>query len=72
MTSLGEALPQEIKRVQALREQYLAIGPSGLIGATLMGMVLSDALNALSSGDLVEMIAAYQDLRGFEPEDDDE
>ena len=66
MSSLGELLPEEIKRVLDLRDLYVELGPPGMIGAALMRAAIHRALDAYKSGDVVEMLHAYQDLKGCE------
>ena len=61
--SLGEALPKELARVRQVLAIYNELGPAGAFGA----MVIEDSLNAadkaIISGDIVAMIAAYEDLK---------
>lgn len=66
MASLGEALPQEQARCRELLSQYKAIGPAGMIGAALIEQALRRADQAVMSGDVVAMIRAYEELKGFE------
>jgi len=64
--TLGEALPREMKRVrEVLLPQYISIGVPGLIGVAMMNAALDRATKALAEGDLVAMIRAYEDLKGF-------
>jgi hypothetical protein len=63
--TLGDALPEEIKRVQELRELYLTLGPVGQFGAMLMQNSIDEAMKAMIEGDLGKMIVAYEDLKGF-------
>jgi hypothetical protein len=65
MTSVAEALPAEQARVRKLKELYLSIGPNGRPAALLMEMSLQRADQAVMSGDVVAMLAAYEDLKGF-------
>jgi len=63
--SLGEALPREMARVRdELLPLYNAI-PTGVFAATLMRSALDRAATALATGDTVEMIRVYNDLREF-------
>jgi hypothetical protein len=61
--SLGEALPAEQARVRELLAEYKAI-PQGAFVATLIEQSLKKADEAVISGDVVAMIAAYEDLKG--------
>lgn len=63
--TLGEELPQEIARVRDLMGQYQQIGAHGLFAVTMMERALRRADKAMIEGDIVEMIRAYQDLKGF-------
>lgn len=63
--SLGEALPREQERVRELLAQYVAIGAPGMFGAAMMRQSLARADQAVMSGDVVAMLRAYEDLKGF-------
>lgn len=65
MSSLGEALPKEIERVQELIKDYESV-PMGHIAATLMKQDIKKAHDAMMSGDLPGMLAAYEELKGYE------
>ena len=62
--TLGDALPEEIDRVQGLIAMYKSV-PNGQIAATLMQSDIDAAHRAMIEGDIVGMIAAYQDLKGW-------
>lgn len=66
MPSLAEALPQEIARVSELIGRYESL-PNGVgkIGAALMRISVQAAIAAISEGDLVGMMRAHEDLKGF-------
>jgi len=67
--SIADALPREIKRVQQKRERWLGYereaGPQANFKPALFIMQnsIDNAVAALASGDVTEMIAAYQDLQ---------
>lgn len=64
--TLGDALPREMARVRdEVLPEYLAIGPCGMLAASLMQRALDDATKALAEQDVVAMIAAYESLKGF-------
>lgn len=72
MVSLGDALPDEIARVTAILGEYTALQsmnlPNVMVGPTIV-MIQHDldrATRALASGDVVEMVAAYQSLKEYE------
>lgn len=65
--SLGTALPLEMARVRdEVLAEYIALGPSGAIAASLMRQSLDDAAEAMAAGDVVAMIRAYEDLKGWQ------
>lgn len=64
MNTLGDALPQEQARVRELLAEYKALGPVGGFGAMMIEASLRNADQAAMSGDVVEMIKAYNDLKG--------
>lgn len=65
--SLADALPEEMARVRdELLPVYDALpGGVGFFAATMMRADLDRAAKALAEGDVVEMIAVYQSLKGF-------
>ena len=65
-TNLAEALPREQQRVRGLIEFYRSIGPAGAFGVAMMQASLAAADRAAASGDVVAMLAAYQDLKEYE------
>lgn len=65
MSSLAEELPKEQARVRHLITLYREIGPAGEFGACMMEHSLRQADAAVMSGDVVAMIRAYEDLKGY-------
>lgn len=63
-SSLGDELPKEIERCQELLTAYAEIGPAGNLGAAMIKQDISRAVKALASGDVVEMMRAYEALKG--------
>jgi hypothetical protein len=63
--TLGDALPKEVARVRDLIPMYESIGPAGFFAISMMKADLDRASRAMVSGDLVEMIAVYQSLKGY-------
>lgn len=61
--SLGDALPDEIARVTEVLGYYMEIGPAGMFGAAIIRRALDKATRALASGDIIEMLAAYRELK---------
>ena len=66
--SLGEALPKEQARVRRLILQYRdpILNGAGAFAALMMEESLKKADHAVMSGDVVAMIAAYQDLKEYQ------
>jgi hypothetical protein len=65
MTTLADALPREIERVQELIPLYKSV-PMGFIAASLMQQSIKQAHAAMMAGDLVAMLRVYNDLKGYE------
>ena len=63
MASLGEELPKEQARVRKVLGYYKEIGPAGIFGATMIEQTLQRADKSVISGDLVEMIKSYNELK---------
>jgi hypothetical protein len=64
--SLGEALPLEMARVRdEVLPFYLEIGPTGSFAAGMMRRDLDEAAKAMACGDVVAMLRAYQELKGW-------
>ena len=64
-TTLGDALPKEIERVQKLIPIYLSL-PMGFLAAGMMTRSINRAVRAMNEGDVVAMLRAYQDLKDYE------
>ncbi len=66
MTSVGEQLPIEMARVRdKLLPIYDAI-PTGIFAATQMRLWLDEAAKALAQGEIIRILRAYEELKGFE------
>ena len=65
--SLGESLPAEMTRVRALVTQYRdpILGGAGELAARMMDHALSQAQKALAEGDVIAMLRAHEELKGF-------
>lgn len=64
--TLGEALPKLMTKVRdEILPEYLAIGPSGMLAVTMMRHSLDAAQKAMISGDVVEMLKCYEDLKEY-------
>lgn len=67
IATLGDALPREMSRVRdQVMPPYLAIGPGGRFALMMMRAALDDAARAMAAGDVVDMIRAYESLKGFD------
>jgi hypothetical protein len=63
--NLAEALPEQQKRVRQLIPMYESIGPASAFAVACMCESLSQAERAASSGDVIAMLRAYEDLKGY-------
>ena len=63
--TLAAALPREMVRVIKIAGQYRQV-ENGFIAAALMEAAVERGQKAIESGELVQMIRAYHDLKGFE------
>ena len=64
--SLAVQLPKELSRVREIRDEYLSIGPPGMLAAEGMRHVIERAERAMAAGDIVEMLRVYQTLKEYE------
>lgn len=64
MSSVGEDFPNEQARVRELLSQYREIGPNGAFGAFMIQQVLERADRAAISGDVIEILRSYEELKG--------
>lgn len=65
MSTLADALPKEIERVQELIPLYLSV-PMGFIAAGMMKESIRQAHAAMMAGDVVAMLRVLEDLKGYE------
>ncbi len=67
MKSLGESLPEEQARVRELIQLYRdpLLKGAGAFAVEMMEMELKKADQAVMSGDVALMIAAYKNLKEF-------
>lgn len=66
MSSIGEAIQDEIKRNYELLAQYKAIGPAGFFGETMIRADLDAAHLALKEDNVIKIVQAYEKLKGNE------
>lgn len=63
--NLAEALAKEIQRNRDLLELYKEI-PTGVFGAIMIDLDIKNAVDALASGDVIEMAQAYEAMKNNE------
>ena len=67
MSNLIEGIQKEQTRCRELLKQYEVIPiESGFFGIAVIGASVERADKAVASGDVVEMLAAYEDLKSIE------
>ena len=75
ITTLADALPAEIKRIQEKKERWIGYakdaGPQAMFGPaiTMMQMAIDEGVQALASGDVVRMLHAHQSLKDYSDDD---
>ena len=74
--TLAEALPREIARVSAKRDRWRdmvkdhpSLGAGMQISIAIMQVEIDRAVMARATGDVVEMLAAHQSLKGYNDDD---
>ncbi len=70
MGSLATELPNEINRVRKLQDEFKSLrGMSNVIVEPQIAMMegaIQQAIMASSSGDVIAMLRAYENLKGYE------
>lgn len=66
MQTLGGEYPNQQARCRVLLKTYADLGPAGVFGAAYIKSVLKRADKAAMSGDVVEMVRAFHDMKGCE------
>lgn len=66
MTTVGEDFPKQQARARELLVEYRKIGKAGAFGAAMIEAALQRADKAAISGDVVAVIASYQELKALE------
>lgn len=62
--NLIEGLQSEMNRVREIIKVYETI-PTGALAATMMKMDIAETEKAIATGDTVEMMRCYEDLKGY-------
>lgn len=65
-TSVGEDFPLEQARIRDIAQEAREIGPSGLFLLMICEQALRQADAAAISGDVIAILAAYQEMKGIE------
>jgi hypothetical protein len=65
MNTLAAALPEEMARVRIVLGHYKELGQVGSIGAMFIEQDLRNADLAVMSGNVVEMLRAFEVLKGI-------
>ena len=63
MSSVGDEFPIEQARVRELLLDYKSIGPAGAFGALMIEQTLQRADRAAISGDIVEILRSFEELK---------
>lgn len=63
MSSVGEDFPKEQARVRALAQIGRDLGPAGAFYVMVCEQALARAEKAAMSGDVLEILAAYQEMK---------
>ena len=74
--TLADALPREIERIAAKRDRWIAIakdhpdvGHGMTFTIAIMQAEIGSAVRACANGDVVEMMAALESLKGYSDDD---
>lgn len=73
--TLAGALPREIARVTAKKERWQQMmrehdmGPGMQFSINIMQVEIERAIEACASGDVAQMMAAYEALKGYDDND---
>lgn len=58
-----EGIQKEQERIRELKKEYEAIGPAGAFGLMFINAALKDADKVIASGDVVEMLKVFSELK---------
>ena len=68
--TLADGLPEEINRVREIQDMYKSMRGMPQINVepaiALMESSIQNAVKVAASGDVMEMLRAFEDLKGFE------
>lgn len=63
MPNLAEGMRDELRRARQLKEEFVRMGPAGMIGASVIEGYIRPVEEAQASGDVINMLAAYDRLK---------
>ena len=66
MNTVGDDMPKQQQRCRELLKVYHDLGPAGGFGAMMIEQALRRADQAVISGDIVEIVRSYQELKELE------
>ena len=61
--NLAEGLQKELKRNRELAGMFKSIGPNGMFGAAMIEQDIQAADKAITEGDVVAMLRAFNKLK---------
>ena len=61
--NLVEGLHEQMNRCRCLVKDYEALGPAGSFGKTVIQNSIKNGETAIASGDVIKMLATYEDLK---------
>lgn len=65
-TTVGEDILNQIDRVIRIQEEDKRLeGGAGLLAAAMMQVSIDNAKRSVSTGDIIEVLKAYEDLKGY-------
>ena len=64
--SVGDDFPRQQARVRECLKNGLSTGPAGAFDVAVCERALARAERAMAGGDVVEILGAYEELRGIQ------
>ena len=64
--TIGDDYPKQQARLRELIQVYESLGPVGQFGKAMIELDLREADEAMESGDIVRIVAAYEAMKGCE------
>lgn len=70
MSNLAKALPDQIARVRRVQDEYKSLRsmPNVIVEPqiAMMEAAIAEGVQSLATGDVVRMLRAFEELKGFE------